>query len=65
MCIVPRNVCTKFHLKHVEQFLSYEVRFKLYDDADDTHDDDAKGITIARRIFFENRHLKMLSDVKH
>ena len=64
MCIVPRNTCTKFHLKMLNNILSYEVILKLCDeasdaaydadDADDT-DDDVKGITITRLFFFKKQ----------
>ena len=36
MHIFPRNMCTKFHLKLLELFLIYEVRFKFCDDTDKT-----------------------------
>ena len=49
MYIVPRNMCTKFHLKMLNVFLSYEVRFKFCDDANaDNDDEEAKAITIAQ-----------------
>ena len=41
---VPSNMCTKFHLKMLNVFFSYEVRLKLCNDADD----DNKDITISR-----------------
>ena len=36
--------------ENVERFLSYEVRFKFFDD-----DNNAKGITIAQLFFFEKQ----------
>ena len=45
ICIIPWNMCTKFHLK----MMSNEIRLKFLDD------DDAKGITIPRLIFFEKQ----------
>ena len=51
-------------LENVERFLSYEVRLKFLDNADndadadtadDTADDNAKAITITRLFFFEKQ----------
>ena len=41
--------------ENVERFLSYEVRLKFLDDADDDAADDAKVITITRLFFFEKQ----------
>ena len=39
--------------EYVERLLSYEVMLKFWDDADDAENDDDKGITITRFLFFE------------
>ena len=51
MCIVLRDMCTKFHLKMLNFFFSYEVRLKFCNDTDD----DVKGITIPKIFPIKNR----------
>ena len=61
MRIVSKNMCTKFHLKMLNVFLSCGVRLKCCDDDDaddedaDADVDDAKGITIAQPFFFSKK----------
>ena len=51
MCTVLETSVTSLHVsfENVERFFSYEVRLKLYNDAED----DGKGIAIARLLYFK------------
>ena len=54
MHIVPRNMCTKFNLKMLNWFLSYEVKIKFCDNADNP-----KGIIIPTLFLRKTDRLKI------
>ena len=51
MRIVTRDMCTEFLLKMLNVFFSYVLRLTFRD----SDDEEAKGITITRLLFFENQ----------
>ena len=59
MCIVPRNMCTQFPIENVKLFLSYEIRLKFCDTADD-----ANGLTIPKLFSSKNRRPKHVAKWK-